>query len=224
MLIEKILFLSASGENNTAFTVLEDVFKSIAILALLLACVVVSPASPINFQIDLRDNTLLGSERDIPTFSVKNLSSVARITKLEIGIGFVSKNFDRVGGFSAAPTGATRVTPDLINGSVRSDTVVFRFSNFDPDEVFGFFAEIDDDHAISSSEDYRHILFDNGPSPNGYATATFLDAAGLHTQTIVFPDTPGPASRLSFMAVPEPASEILLAIGLGALSLLRRRS
>ena len=193
------------------------------ILASFLASVLVSPAAPINFQIDLKDNTLLGSETDVPTFSITNRSTVAKIARIEIGIGLISKNFDRVGGFSTAPTGATRVTPDLINGSVRSDTAVFKFSNFDPGETFGFFAEIDDDRVISSSENYRRILFDNGPSPNGYATVTFLDGAGSHKQTIVFPDTSGPTSRLSFIAVPEPATEILIAIGLGALGLWRHR-
>ena len=83
---------------------------------------------------------------------------MAKIARIEIGIGSVSKNFERVGGFSTAPTGATRVTPDLINGGVRSDTAVFKFSNFDPGETFGFFAEIDDNRVISSSRLPAHSL------------------------------------------------------------------
>jgi hypothetical protein len=200
------------------------VLKSIGILAFILGSAALSHASVINFQINIKNNTLAGSETDIPVFSVTNRSTAAKITKLEIFIGLVSKNFDRVGGFSASPTGATRVSPDLINGGVRSDTAVFKFSNFDPGETFGFFAEIDDDLAVSSSENYRHILFDNGPGPNGYAKATFSDAAGVHSQTIVFQDTNGPTFQLSQVAVPEPASYMMLAAGLAALGLYRRRS
>jgi hypothetical protein len=199
------------------------VLKSIGILALLFGSATLSSAALINFQIDIKDNILAGSQTDIPVFSVTNRSDAAKITKLEVYIGLVSKNFDRVGGFSAAPTGAARVTPDLINAGVRSDTVVFTFSNFDPGEKFGFFAEIDDDLVISSSENYRHILFDNGPGPNGYAKATFSDVAGLHSRTIVFQDTTGPVFQLSQVAVPEPATEMLLAAGLGALGFYRRR-
>jgi hypothetical protein len=210
-------------ENNCDLNLLVVVLKSICILVLLLGSAALSPAAVINFQIDIKDNTLAGWQTDIPVFSVTNRSDAAKITKLEVHIGLVSKNFDRVGGFTTAPTGAARVTPDLINASVRGNTAVFTFSNFDPGEKFGFFAEIDDDLVVSSAENYRHILFDNGPGPNGYAKATFSDAAGLHSRTIVFQDTAGPLFQLSQVAVPEPATEMLLAAGFGALGFYRRR-
>jgi hypothetical protein len=208
-------------EKKPLATALRNVSKSFGILLILLMAAGLSPAAVINFQIDIKDNTLTGSETDIPVFTVTNRSAGARITKLEIGIGLTSKNFDRVGGFTSAPTGATRVTPDLINGGVRSNTAVFTFSNFDPGETFVFFAEIDDDLAISSRENYRQILFDNGPGPNGYATATFSNPAGWQ-QTIIFPDTAGPALQVSLVSVPEPVTGLLLGLGLGALGLFRR--
>ncbi len=104
------------------------------------------------------------------------------------------------------------------------------FEARNPDEGLRFALDFDPDNSNSSSEDFRHILFNNGALNNAVLTVSFSDNTVL-TQTL--PDDRGsPLGTYLFSgssggAVPEPATwgmMILGFAGVGGMLRSRRRN
>ena len=145
---------------------------------------------------------------NLPVFTLTNTSTnpFAKITSFKFTIGDIDFNFDHLGtAVDPPPAFSTDLnndgsyassTPDTQDNSLRSDFLLYSgFTGFDKGDVFTFMTDVDLDGSVYGSiEDFRTVFWNNGNALNSEITVTFI---------------------------PEPATIALL--GLGALSLLRRK-
>jgi hypothetical protein len=147
---------------------------------------------------------------NLPVFTLTNTSTnaLAKITSFKFTIGDIDFNFDHLGVAGRDPLGAFSTDlnndgsfasslPDNQDNHIRSDFLLYSgFTGFDKGDVFTFWADVDLDGRVfpGSPEDFRTVFWNNGETLNSEITVTFI---------------------------PEPTTVCLL--GLGALSLLRKR-
>lgn len=173
---------------------------------------------------------VLSGSTNIPTFQLTNNSDPGlTLTAFTVTIGNTAFNYDGVQGVVLGSLGsATLITPDTnTSGGVRSDTVEYTFTGFDPGEAFQFEVDVDVD-TNNTTEDYRTVLFNNGAAPNAVVTVSF-DNGSVLSQTM--PDASPNLTAFTFAqtsavgAAPEAGTLALL--GLGSLpiagAVIRRR-
>lgn len=120
-------------------------------------------------------------ERTAPYMELRNMSSVAELTQLNLTIGDLSRNYDW-GQFVEASPGVnfSLIAPDTVAGGLVSNTLVINFTGLGPGDFVRFRVGIAaDDASRGYVQDYRTTLFQvNGddPSSNAVATVTFEEA------------------------------------------------
>lgn len=171
---------------------------------------------------------------NVPLVTLTNRSSEALLTSFSLTIGDPAFNFDGVvqirgpaGGNSLLVLGDTNIP--RFDG-IHTNSIALSFTDFDPGESVSFGIDIDADSGVFF-QDYRDVLFNNGPATNAEVTVHFSDATPL-VLTLNDVDDPGPVYRASALrtvaadsvsAVPVPASAFLLGAALIGASFLRRR-
>lgn len=175
---------------------------------------------------------------NVPKITLTNASTTGeQIVEFRMSVGHPDFIFDFVADLSSNPagraanvatealTGATLMVGDRINHVGAFDEVAWSFTDFTPGEALVF--EIDVDPRVGGpTADARTILFDNGAHPNAVVLVRFSDGS---TDTFLLPDAGAPSAAYSFggsgpFVVPEPSVATLIAVGLAALSRVRRRS
>lgn len=187
-----------------------------------------APASAAMLGYELRFNdpvfNTANGVNNVPDIQLENISDPGtgrRITDFKLSIGNIDFAFDFVREESAigdggAPLVATLITPDLDNDNVGMDFVEYDFMGFDPNEIFQFEVDVDNDDG-TFLQDYREILF-----PTSEVMVTFSNGTVL-SQTL---DAAGGQDSYRFrqtVEVPEPSTLALFGTMLIAGASLRRR-
>ena len=122
---------------------------------------------------------------NVPTIRVVNRSRL-EITRFQMTVGDISRNWDFVSGFSFSGGGSVlSQSPDQVNDGDRSFSIILNLSGFGPGNAVTMQADLDRFGAGNTGEDYRTVLFNNGTAPNCVVTVTTLDGA---TETMTLPD------------------------------------
>ncbi len=126
---------------------------------------------------------------DLPVFVLTNTSSDKDITRLEISIGSADHEFDVAWKMFGSPGIIEKlIVPDSKQGDVTSDRVEYLFSGFDPGYKFSFKADISG-KTPGVTDDFRHILFNNGTEQNAVVTVTFDDGTSVQQDILdAYPD------------------------------------
>jgi hypothetical protein len=167
----------------------------------------------------------LSGDLNSPRVTITNTSGLDEIAEFDLTIGDTNFNFDSAGViFRSSGVSETLISPDFdFGGGVRSDTVSYLFTSFDPANLLQSQVDVDIDN-FNSAEDYRQILFDlNGSDSSDNAQVTIKFTSG-RTLSGLLPDFAENSDNFySFSqsisskpskSVPEPASLLgLTAIG-----------
>ena len=126
------------------------------------------------------------------------------------------------------------VSPDSVDGAVRSDVLSFTFTGFDPGDRFNSDVDIDPDSGDSACCNLSGVLFNNGAAENAVVTVRFSDGIrnqfldNLMIDTSSVPDPGGTLCTvfgecqfINSFDLPEPAA--LLLVGLSAVAFAARR-
>ncbi len=103
---------------------------------------------------------------DFPYIDLVN-NSRYKITRMEMTIGPISKNFSYVWYYFNPPGGATTIerpsySPSFISSN-RSDTLILNFTSFDPGETIRAYVELNNDSGDAYHNlDFRTVFFNNG--------------------------------------------------------------
>ena len=129
-----------------------------------------------------------------PDFTLTNISDSASLIGFSLTIGDTTRNWDSVHSFttintSGAPLTASLLSPDQVNDGIRSDQIQMGFTGFDRGDSFTFSGDIDLDNS-DTVEDYRTVLFSNGPSDNAVLSVTFSDPNAPVTLSLALSDQP----------------------------------
>lgn len=145
-------------------------------------------AAPFHYQFKI------SGDPNEPSFTVTNLSDSASLIGLSFTIGDTTRNWDSIHSFTmsnvaGAPLAASLESPDQTNGGVRSDEIRMGFTGFDRADSFTFTGDIDLDNS-DTAEDYRTVLFSNGPGGNAVLNVTFSDPSAPVTLSLELSDQP----------------------------------
>ena len=223
-----------------------------------LALVLVSSANAtlLSFSLKLYGaGATSGATNDRPVILLTNTTTAAgssRISGFQLTLGDTTRNWDlsyynSSGGGTGTTAGVpirTRVSPDAVQGSIRSDVLEWTFplsgaNGFDAtptstDEFVWLAAELDNDN-VETTLDFRSILFNNGATANATMKVYFVQGGVTKTSTIILADqtVTNPASNASYASnfytfvgyVPEPDTMSLFGAGVAAIGIswIRRR-
>ncbi len=160
-----------------------------------------------------------GASVDFPVLTLTN-DGLDSATGFSLTIGDESINFD-----SAQLEGTTNVdfellSPDDLNGGLRSDVLIVSFLDFATGSL-AFKLDLDRDIG-AATVDWQQTLFNNGAVPN--AIATVFWASG-ETTSLALPDAPSrnpdAPYELHFAAVPEPNAFFLMLVAAAGLLYVR---
>jgi hypothetical protein len=116
-----------------------------------------------------------------PLISLTNIG-VAHISRFELTIGDLDYNFDLVYGSNSPGFSHTLITPDTINGGVRSDVLIIDFAGFAQGLTWSGYVDIDANNARNGTgtiEDAREVLWNNDAGTPAVITVTFADGFQL---------------------------------------------
>lgn len=144
--------------------------------------------APIGYQF-----TISGDPNE-PDFKLTNTSQSASLVGFSLTIGDTTRNWDSVHSFtisdiSGAPLTPFLASPDQMNDGLRSDEVRIGFTGFNRGDSFAFAGDIDLGNA-NTPEDYRTVLFSNGPSENAVLSVVFSGQNAPVTLSTTLSDQP----------------------------------
>ena len=127
---------------------------------------------------------------NFPQFTLTNTSTQADITGFTFSLGDANYNFDFIrnivsNGISFTLDGVETSQAGGNNG-LRSTSLPFTFSGFNPSKSYAFEADIDQG-AFNNNIDFQGVFFNNGETPNASITVNFSDGTSLST---TLPETP----------------------------------
>jgi hypothetical protein len=197
-----------AGDGNLLPARLGGGFKFVCLFSSLFLFGLVTPRASVAYVIGYEFEVY--DEPNICRMNIANTSDIHSIEKFTITIGDTRYNydlvFDGIQGESPLQSGGISysfLSPDTLNGFVRSDELVLEFTDgFIPGGWFDFRTDLDID-SRDTIENYRTILYNTFNIPNARVTVSFSDGNIL---TQVLPDAPGENFITQSLSVPSPVA------------------